>query len=223
MQFEVITKDEAESRGLTRYFTGKPCVHGHVAERNLAGACMTCKDEYNRKYYAENGERMREGFKRYAEKNPEIMLRAREKFERLNPGYNSAKHAAKRDERNASSRAYHAQNSDEINARKAKQRRENRAAPSVWEGKRRARKLSAVPPWFGELDDLVALEAADLCQRRELATGAPWHIDHMIPLQAREACGLHCAANLQVIPAAMNLAKGNRMRLTQPGEWIAHL
>jgi hypothetical protein len=43
----------------------------------------------------------------------------------------------------------------------------------------------------------------------------------MIPLRAREACGLHVAANLQVIPASINQAKRNRLVLTRPGEWIS--
>jgi hypothetical protein len=31
--FEIITRGEALARGLTRYFTGKPCKYGHIAER----------------------------------------------------------------------------------------------------------------------------------------------------------------------------------------------
>lgn len=89
--------------------------------------------------------------------------------------------------------------------------------------KRRARKVKAIPPWFGELDALVWLEASDLVQRREAATGFPWHADHMIPLAARKACGLHVAENCQVIPAALNTWKQNRMILTKPLEWLIHV
>lgn len=51
-------------------------------------------------------------------------------------------------------------------------------------------------------------EAAALCRDREAATGFAWHVDHMIPLQAKEACGLHCATNLQVIPAMRSRRRG---------------
>ena len=38
---EIITKTEAKAKGLKRYFTGKPCKNGHVAERHISGRC-TC-------------------------------------------------------------------------------------------------------------------------------------------------------------------------------------
>jgi hypothetical protein len=85
---------------------------------------------------------------------------------------------------------------------------------------RRARKLHATPPWFGEFDELVMREAAALAELREKATGFCWHVDHMIPLQAGDACGLHCAQNVQVIPASLNVRKNNKMIFTEPCEWL---
>jgi hypothetical protein len=63
-------------------------------------------------------------------------------------------------------------------------------------------------------------ESADLCRMRKLATGIEWNVDHMIPLQAKKASGLHCAANIQVIPEALNLSKQNKLVLTTPCEWV---
>ncbi len=40
---EVITAREAFESGLTRYFTGKPCRYGHIAQRMVRnGACVEC-------------------------------------------------------------------------------------------------------------------------------------------------------------------------------------
>jgi len=40
---EIITRKEAQEKGLPRYFTGKPCKRGHVCERySLRGACVDC-------------------------------------------------------------------------------------------------------------------------------------------------------------------------------------
>ena len=46
---KIISRKEAKAQGLTRYFTGEPCKHGHVAERmTSSGACHTCLSSSNR-------------------------------------------------------------------------------------------------------------------------------------------------------------------------------
>ena len=85
---------------------------------------------------------------------------------------------------------------------------------------RRAARASAIPAWFGEFDELVIQEAGNLVQAKSERFGFAWHVDHMIPLKAKNACGLHCAYNIQVIPAALNLHKQNRMIFTEPLEWL---
>lgn len=132
--------------------------------------------------------------------------------------FNADFYAANADAQRARSAAFYADNKAYFSEYYAG----NTAAYRVRDQKRRAIKRKAVPSWFGELDELVMIEAADLCAKREAATGFSWHIDHAIPLQAEFACGLHVAQNIQVIPAQMNYAKNNRMTFTEPGEWIKH-
>jgi len=45
------------------------------------------------------------------------------------------------------------------------------------------------------------------------------HVDHIYPVKSKYVCGLHTVANLQVLPAAVNHAKGNKL----PGEWAHEL
>jgi hypothetical protein len=108
----------------------------------------------------------------------------------------------------------------EFIAGKKARRDEARLAARARHAKRRSHKLNATPGWEAELLDFVTREAADVAKRREAATGIAWHIDHMIPLRADNVCGLHVWNNLQVIPAAMNCAKNNRLIWSERGEWL---
>jgi hypothetical protein len=39
----IVTRAEAKARGLSRYFTGKPCKHGHIALRSFPNSdCLRC-------------------------------------------------------------------------------------------------------------------------------------------------------------------------------------
>lgn len=66
--------------------------------------------------------------------------------------------------------------------------------------KRRAKLLQAIPKWA----DLEAIE--------EFYKNRPedCHVDHIIPLQGKNVCGLHVLNNLQYLPAAENLRKSNK-------------
>lgn len=79
------------------------------------------------------------------------------------------------------------------------------------------------PKWYGEFDSFVLSESEHLCKIRKSATGLEWHIDHMIPLKGRNASGLHCGLNFQVIPAYINLLKNNKHICQEPFEWIIYI
>lgn len=72
---------------------------------------------------------------------------------------------------------------------------------------RRAKKLMAKPLWA---NDFIINEAYSLARLRTKMFGYKWNVDHIVPLQSRLVCGLHCEANFRVIPATANIAKRNR-------------
>lgn len=58
--FPIISGKDARAQGLRFCFTGVPCVHGHLAPREVVGGhCTECKKENRRAYYAVNRDRLR--------------------------------------------------------------------------------------------------------------------------------------------------------------------
>ena len=41
----ILSREEAKALGLERYFTGKPCRNGHIADRSVRGVCLECRSE----------------------------------------------------------------------------------------------------------------------------------------------------------------------------------
>ncbi|EKD61586.1 MAG: hypothetical protein ACD_54C00177G0001 [uncultured bacterium] len=84
----------------------------------------------------------------------------------------------------------------------------------AYDAHRRALKLKATPSWLTDADKAAMRVIYDEAARLTRETGIPHHVDHIVPLKAtcprtkkRNACGLHCPANLQVLPASENLSK----------------
>lgn len=92
--------------------------------------------------------------------------------------------------------------------------KQNRAARRAIDARRKAAKRRATPAWA----DPVAIRAiyAEAVLAQEI-TGARMHVDHIVPIQSELVCGLHCEANLQVLPGADNEAKRNRWWPDMPG------
>jgi hypothetical protein len=92
----------------------------------------------------------------------------------------------------------------------------NPGARQVVLANRRSKKQNALPVW----SEAAAIREMYLTSKfLSDVTGDPYHVDHIVPLQSPLVCGLHVAANLRIIPARENIAKGNRH---WPDMWEAH-
>lgn len=103
---DIISRKDALAQGLKRYFTGRPCPLGHVAERYAAGcACVECNNTRTKRWQAANRERLseylrkrhaanpipgREGAKRRRMANPEKYRKSSMKWYYANPEKASA-------------------------------------------------------------------------------------------------------------------------------------
>lgn len=174
-----------------------------------------------KQYAAENADRNAARAKAWREANPE---RAKDGVRRWVSENGDRKAAVDREYRTRNAErvaqqksAYYQANREREVARNMEYARVNRARlrPLGAEAamRRFAKKRAAVPRWANK--DAVRLFYED-ASRRSAETGQRWEVDHIVPLQSRFVCGLHCEANLRVIPRSDNRSKSNRTWPDQP-------
>jgi hypothetical protein len=73
----------------------------------------------------------------------------------------------------------------------------------------RASELNATPDWLTAIHKAQIAEYYEVATALEMQTGVKHHVDHIIPLKAKIASGLHVPWNLQVLTAIENLSKNN--------------
>lgn len=174
--------------------------------------CKECRKAVSDSYYRQNKSKIVEGAREYAEANKEkIAATKRIRYER------------ERDSILAKQKAYAKENAEKIakahadwhakNPSKRKQYNRawidrNKTHFQSLTAKYRASKYSATPAWAEHA--VIGFFYATRAYISE-ETGEMWHVDHVLPLQGKEVCGLHTHTNLRVVPAIVNLRKGNKL------------
>ncbi len=82
---KIISKKDAINQGLNRYFTGKPCKHGHVSERYTnSWKCIACMEIVSKKWREDNSEYKKKYSKEYYESNKEHIKKHSKEYQRTN-------------------------------------------------------------------------------------------------------------------------------------------
>lgn len=168
------------------YFTGKPCVNGHVADRYKSSReCVECRKEKNLL--------LKEKQVVWGEKNRE----------RKNAISKQNYHSNVEKERERSRKKY-SDNPEKVRATNNAWAKKN---PKIWNhygSLRRAIRRERTPQW------------ADLKAIKEIYAACPpgYHVDHIIPLQGNLVSGLHVEGNLQYLLATENQRKFNRFEVS---------
>jgi len=118
----------------------------------------------------------------------------------------AAYNAANADKQSEYAKAWRKKNSVRVKAMAAIWTANNIVKKRASTAKRRATLLRAIPAW-ARLDDIERFYT--LAARLTEQTGIKATVDHVVPLQSRLVCGLHCAANLTILPETLNKRKGN--------------
>lgn len=218
---ELITRQQAVAANLPKYFTGKVCRRGHIAERYLAGACTACVSERKAELYVQNRTAvlayMRVQGARYRANNPEKRAENSRKWRSENREHanalSRARYANDSTAHKQAARKHFSTHREQERERTKRWRAQNIGLVNQYTGQRRAARLQRTPLWLTADEHWMIEQAYELAAMRTEQFGFPWHVDHVIPLRGKLASGLHTPYNLQVIPAVDNLRKSNRMEL----------
>jgi hypothetical protein len=204
LPYNLISRQEAIALGLKRYFTGKPCKYGHIAERwVLNWTCLLCDNAACKQIYQQLRPERLARMAKWAADNPE---RVKEQ----------ARSAARR------RRAENPEPGRIYQREWAQQNRERRRATNKawWDANpyKRAlyntmRRAAARRPLWADRAEIESIY-------QRCPSGMT--VDHIVPLgteaspalttEGYPVCGLHVPWNLQYLTGIENSRKRNRMR-----------
>ena len=190
------TRAEAKATGAKYYFTGEPCKHGHVAPRKTKGSCLECL-----KLEWEKGNQTRAKYFREYNQSEAGQKAKRGYYERNREQVKEKAFSRPSEEKRKAKLRYKEANPDLYKELVSLRRRRFRLATPKW--------LTAEHKMEIRLKYRLAIELS----RR---TGVRHAVDHIIPLQGEEVCGLHVPWNLEVITQDENLKKSNKLVDTTP-------
>jgi hypothetical protein len=78
----------------------------------------------------------------------------------------------------------------------------------------KTRKKFALPSWLTKEQHKQIENFYWLAEDLKRTSGEVYHVDHIVPLQGKNVCGLHVPWNLQILPADLNLRKSNKYDLS---------
>lgn len=174
---DIITRKEAIELGLKKYYTGKMCKHGHLSERNTK----------TRKCYECDNivSKLNYDYKSKKAYDKKYRLINKENIARRNRIYQETHREAIR----AYNKKWHKSNPESSVLRKMKRKFSEGLATTLWY------ETDLIKQIYLKRDELSKLWGIQL------------HVDHVVPLQGKNVCGLHCWDNLQLLEADLNLSK----------------
>lgn len=199
---EIISRLDADIAGLKYFFTGDPCLRGHVSKRFVDKRhCYECHLSCARKRYAENLEQEHARGKKYRTCNPEKAAATSRAWAVANPDKRRATHKKAGKKRRA----------------RPHENLNNRLRCGIWHslsGRKNRRSWQSLVGYT--TNELVAHIARQFKGSMSWNNMGKWHIDHIIPLSSfsftspddAEFKAAWALTNLRPLWALKNMSKG---------------
>jgi hypothetical protein len=208
----------AKAEGKDRYFTNVPCKNGHTVERNTnTGRCVECHRLYMLRYWAKYPEAVEKrnlNSKNNRIENPDKYEEFKKK--RVKKWNSDEEYRLKQLQIFKENDQKRYANPEYVEKRRLQGKewfKNNAGIAKAKRARRRAAELNATPDWLTAIHKAQIAEYYEVATALETQTGIKHHVDHIIPLKAKIASGLHVPWNLQVLTATENLRKHNSYEL----------
>lgn len=206
----IVTRRTARAAGVKRYFTGKPCKYGHVAERfTSTGNCIACEGAPARKSYKKDWES--ENKVGIAERRKARHLADPKKYKAVWDTW----YLANADAVIARAADWNRQNPDKVWA--ARHPEENAAKVAAWRKANPEKKNAIERNRRARIKDIGGVHSADdiawLFEKQSGRCAHSWcrrslkdsyHVDHRMPLALK---GSNDRRNLQLLCPPCNVRK----------------
>jgi len=106
-------------------------------------------------------------------------------------------------------RGWNCKNREHLNRYNEEWRKKNPDKHTHRQALRRANKNRATPNWLTEAQKKQIQSIYTSAKAMESKFGLKYHVDHIVPLNGKNVCGLHVPWNLQLLEASLNIRKGN--------------
>ena len=208
----LITQAEARRLGQQWYFTGRPCIHGHIGERATSdNSCRECRDEmnarrrmekaaenkaYDRAHYAAKRDAILERHRLHRINNPEkYRARAKAQYVKRRPyniAYSRKRYLENPERMRQERRAWAKANPDKVRAQ--------------WQ-RRRARKFKAEGRYSADDIRRILKLQKYRCAYCPRSLRKAYHVDHIIALANG---GSNWPSNLQCLCPTCNIRKSSK-------------
>lgn len=208
----VVTRAEAKAAGLKRFFTGIPCPHRHLSQRQTAnGQCWGCKKQPSKEYMAawnvKNHERRKAINQRYREKHPDYWPAYYAKNSATILAQNAVWRKDNKEAAREGTATWHKANPERLKRIHRKWVLRNPEKVAATARTRRATKLAA--DGSHTVADVLAMldRQGGKCVYCLKSIRSKYHVDHIVPLADG---GSNWISNIQLTCPTCNFRK-NRM------------